>query len=129
MDEIYLSPFLTWLLRASWQASVVVVLVLIVQWIFRNSLSAKWRHRLWLLVLLRLVWPVTLPSTYSIFNYLNPSLIGYSKQAPSPSNSAGTAAGIPPQPSANLNHSKSGVAVPVGDLKSPTREYSSAEVL
>ena len=63
-----LNEFSTWLLRASWQASVLVGLVLLVQWLFRNKLSAGWRYALWLLVVARLVMPVSPQSAVSIFN-------------------------------------------------------------
>ena len=57
--------------RASWQAAVLAVMVLIVQWLLRGRLSARWRYNLWLLVLLRLVVPVTPQSSLSVFNLSN----------------------------------------------------------
>lgn len=63
------TEFLGWLLRASWQASILVVVVLTVQWIFRQRLSARWRHALWLLVLLRLFLPSTPSSPISLYNF------------------------------------------------------------
>ncbi len=72
MDDLHLSPFMLWLLRASWQSSIIILLVLGVQRIFRRHLTPRWRYRLWLLVLLRLVLPVSPASSFSIFNYLNP---------------------------------------------------------
>ena len=45
--------FLPWLLQASCQASVVVLIVLATQWIFRRHLPPRWSHALWLLVLIR----------------------------------------------------------------------------
>lgn len=67
------NEMLEWILgrlwRVSWQAGVLVLLVLAVQWIFRARLAAKWRHALWLLVLGRLVLPVSFESATSIFNY------------------------------------------------------------
>ena len=62
------STVLTALWRASWQAAVLAGLVLAVQWILRKQLSARWRHNLWLLVLLRLAIPVTPPAPFSVFN-------------------------------------------------------------
>jgi beta-lactamase regulating signal transducer with metallopeptidase domain/DNA-binding beta-propeller fold protein YncE len=64
-----LSSFLGWLLRASWQASVLTVLVLAAQWAFRKKLSARWRHALWFLVLARLVIPCPPSSPVSLFNF------------------------------------------------------------
>ncbi|HZM04296.1 MAG TPA: M56 family metallopeptidase [Candidatus Saccharimonadales bacterium] len=63
-----LAAFFGWLLRASWQTSVLV-LVLTVQWIFRRHLGAQWRYALWLLVLRRLVLPSMPSSPMSLCNY------------------------------------------------------------
>ena len=54
--------------RSSWQASVLAVVVLLVQFMLRRHLSARWRHALWGIVLLRLIIPVTPPSPWSLFN-------------------------------------------------------------
>ncbi|MDB6066973.1 MAG: Peptidase BlaR1 [Pedosphaera sp.] len=59
------------LLKASWQAAALIVLVLIVQWTCGQRLSPRWRHGLWLLVVLRLALPWTTPSAFSLFNLLN----------------------------------------------------------
>jgi hypothetical protein len=56
------------LLIASVQAALMVPLILLIQWLLRNHLSARWRHAFWWLVVLRLVCPVSLPSPVSIFN-------------------------------------------------------------
>lgn len=60
-------PGLVW--RASWQASVLVLLVLAAQWLCGRRLAPKWRYALWLLVVVRLLLPVTPPSRWSLFNY------------------------------------------------------------
>jgi beta-lactamase regulating signal transducer with metallopeptidase domain len=60
----------TWLARASWQASVLVLLVLGAQWLFRRQLGARWRGWLWWLVVIRLALPVTPGSSFSIFNWI-----------------------------------------------------------
>lgn len=57
--------------RASWQASVLVPLVLLAQSVFGRRLAPKWRYALWFLVLVRLLLPVTPPSAWSLFNYGN----------------------------------------------------------
>src|SRR5688500_261117 len=54
--------------RSSWQAAVLAAIVLAVQWLTRGRLPARWRYNLWLLVLLRLVIPVTPASPFSLFN-------------------------------------------------------------
>ena len=55
--------------RASWQAAVLALLVIAIQFALRNRLSARWRHNLWFLVLLRLLLPVTPPASFSLFNF------------------------------------------------------------
>jgi beta-lactamase regulating signal transducer with metallopeptidase domain/uncharacterized GH25 family protein len=64
------SSFLGWLLRSSWQAAVLTLLVLIAQFCLRKRLDGRWRHLLWLLVLARLALPFSPPSPASLFNYL-----------------------------------------------------------
>jgi beta-lactamase regulating signal transducer with metallopeptidase domain len=57
------------LLRASWQASVLIVLVLLLRWVLRRALPPEWRSWFWLLVLVRLSLPISFESPWSIFNY------------------------------------------------------------
>ena len=64
-----IETFFGWLLRASWQAAALAILVLAAQTVFRKKLSARWRYALWLLVVARLALPVSPPSPMSIFNY------------------------------------------------------------
>jgi beta-lactamase regulating signal transducer with metallopeptidase domain len=54
--------------RASWQASILVLLVLLAQGLMRRRLSPAWRSALWLLVVVRLLLPATPPSGWSLFN-------------------------------------------------------------
>jgi bla regulator protein BlaR1 len=54
--------------RSSWQAAVIALLVLAVQLLLRDKLPPRWRYNLWLLVLLRLLVPVTPPAKFSLFN-------------------------------------------------------------
>ena len=69
-----LESFLNWLLHHSIQASVLVLLVLMVQWVFRRQLTSRWRFALWWVVLLRLLLPVNLESAVSLFNFFQPSI-------------------------------------------------------
>ena len=59
------------LLKASWQAAVLILLVLAAQWAFGRRLSPRWRYGLWLLVVARLALPWTIPSPISVFNFLS----------------------------------------------------------
>src|SRR5262245_815327 len=54
--------------RASWQASVLAALVLAVHLVLGKRLPARWRHAMWMLVLVRLALPVVPSSPLSVFN-------------------------------------------------------------
>ena len=54
--------------RGSWQAAVLAGLVLAAQLALRSRLSARWRYKLWAVVILRLLIPVTPASPLSVFN-------------------------------------------------------------
>ena len=56
------------LLKISAEASILIVLVLAIQWLCGRRLQPRWRYALWLLVLLRLALPWTIPSPASVFN-------------------------------------------------------------
>ena len=66
--EAVLTSVFAWVWRSSGQASVLVGLVLGVQWLWRHRLTARWRYALWLLVLTRLMVPFAPTSAFSIFN-------------------------------------------------------------
>src|SRR5512138_3335265 len=63
-----LEPAMDWLLRVSGQAVVLVILILVVQAVGREKISARWRYGLWLLLVVRLALPTQLPSRFSLFN-------------------------------------------------------------
>src|SRR5881392_3485602 len=67
-----------WVLRASWQAAVLAGLILLAQLLLRKHLSPGWRYGLWLLLVVRLLIPITPRSATSLFNLagLNPHWIG-----------------------------------------------------
>jgi beta-lactamase regulating signal transducer with metallopeptidase domain len=71
MREYFITNHLPSLLKASWQAAVLILLVLAAQWIFGRRLSPRWRYGLWLLVVARLALPWTVPSSVSVFNLLS----------------------------------------------------------
>jgi beta-lactamase regulating signal transducer with metallopeptidase domain/Tol biopolymer transport system component len=67
-----LSRLFAWVLQASWQASVLILLVLLAQGLFGRWLTARGRAVLWLLVLTRLLLPVSPGSVVSLFNFAKP---------------------------------------------------------
>jgi beta-lactamase regulating signal transducer with metallopeptidase domain len=60
--------FLEWLIAASWQGSVLVLVVLLARWAMGERLSPGWRCAMWLIVLVRLILPVAPSAGFSIFN-------------------------------------------------------------
>lgn len=69
------APFFTWLWQSSWQAAVLVLLVILIHWMFGKRLSAAWKYNLWLLVALRLLVPFSPESMFSIFNWAKPETL------------------------------------------------------
>jgi bla regulator protein blaR1 len=63
-----LEAFTGRLLEMSWQASLLICVVLVVRLLMGRRMPAQWRHALWLLVLLRLVLPWTPASRFSIYS-------------------------------------------------------------
>jgi beta-lactamase regulating signal transducer with metallopeptidase domain len=59
------------MLKASWQAAVLIVLVLATQWVFGRRLGPRWRYLLWLLVMIRLALPLEFQARISLFNLVN----------------------------------------------------------
>jgi beta-lactamase regulating signal transducer with metallopeptidase domain/DNA-binding beta-propeller fold protein YncE len=57
-----------WLLRVSWQASVLAVIILAIQRVFQKQLGPRWRYALWFLLIARLALPILPSSPVSIFN-------------------------------------------------------------
>jgi beta-lactamase regulating signal transducer with metallopeptidase domain len=70
MQDFIIFQSLPLLLKASWQAAVIVLLVLAAQYTLGRRWNPRWRHTLWWLVLARLALPVTLASPMSLFNFL-----------------------------------------------------------
>jgi beta-lactamase regulating signal transducer with metallopeptidase domain len=68
MEALY--SHLPVLLKMSEEASVLILLALVAQWVCGRCLKPRWRHALWLLVLLRLALPWAVTSPFSLFNVL-----------------------------------------------------------
>ncbi|HEX4139284.1 MAG TPA: M56 family metallopeptidase [Candidatus Methylacidiphilales bacterium] len=62
-----LEAVFSWVLTTTWQASVLAVLILAAQWALGARLNPRWRHALWLLVVLRLVLPSLPASSLSVY--------------------------------------------------------------
>ncbi|MGB2863031.1 MAG: M56 family metallopeptidase [Sedimentisphaerales bacterium] len=60
--------FFDWLLWASLQGTVLIVLIVLIQIILRRRLPVRWHYIIWLLLLIRLAIPWLPESKMSIFN-------------------------------------------------------------
>src|SRR5688500_5471432 len=61
-------PLAAWLVRTSWQALVLVVIVAGLQWVFGKLLTPRWKYALWMLVVVRLLMPAAPSSSWSVFS-------------------------------------------------------------
>lgn len=55
------------LLMNSWRASLLVGVILILQFLFK--MPPPWRYALWLVLLVRLLLPVSFPAPFSLYNW------------------------------------------------------------
>ncbi|HKI69048.1 MAG TPA: M56 family metallopeptidase, partial [Verrucomicrobiae bacterium] len=69
-----LENYVNWLLTRSLQAGLLVLVVLLIQFLFRRRLTSRWRFALWWIVIARLLIPFEPQSALSIFNYVRPSV-------------------------------------------------------
>jgi bla regulator protein BlaR1 len=67
-----LEAIFSWILAASWQASILALLVLLLQKALGARLNPRWRYALWLLVLVRLLLPALPESALSLFQFAPP---------------------------------------------------------
>ncbi|WP_099192633.1 M56 family metallopeptidase [Tepidibacter mesophilus] len=59
-----------WVLYSSLTSTVIILLVISIKKIFKNQISYKLHHALWVLVLVKLLFPFSLQSNLSLFNFL-----------------------------------------------------------
>lgn len=64
------TPLLLWLAESSLKASAVALIVVLLQALLGHRLPARWRHALWLLVVIRLLMPAVPQSALSLHNLL-----------------------------------------------------------
>ncbi|HXJ60076.1 MAG TPA: M56 family metallopeptidase [Verrucomicrobiae bacterium] len=109
--------FLEGLGRVSAQGAVLICMVLLAQWMFRRWLTPHWRCALWLLVVGRLILPVSLPTRVSVFNF-TPAARGASSGVANASGLPSTEApdqsfvSSAPAPAPSYIHGESSVSAP-----------------
>ena len=65
-----IAPLFQWLLKSTLQVSVVIIIVFAVKAIFSKKLTPRWHYILWMLVIAKMVIPVSLQSSFSLFNLM-----------------------------------------------------------
>ncbi|WP_152393206.1 M56 family metallopeptidase [Paenibacillus guangzhouensis] len=60
--------FFGWLINGSFMAGILVLLILLLQFLFKNKLEARWKYLLWLPVAIRLLLPWAPESSLSLYN-------------------------------------------------------------
>ena len=66
-----ITPVFQWLIKTTLQASVIICIVLAVKILLSKKLTPRWHYVLWMLVIARMVMPVSLQSSYSIYNLVS----------------------------------------------------------
>jgi beta-lactamase regulating signal transducer with metallopeptidase domain len=61
---------LTWLLDATLKGTVLILIVAILHALLARRVDARWRHLLWIVVLVRLAVPIAPASSWSVFNLI-----------------------------------------------------------
>ncbi|WFD08944.1 M56 family metallopeptidase [Tepidibacter hydrothermalis] len=65
-----LNKVFLWILYSSLTSTVIILLVLSIKKLLKNKISSKFCHSLWVLVLIKLLFPFSLESNLSLFNLL-----------------------------------------------------------
>lgn len=63
--------FFGWVIRGSFMAGIMIVLVLMLQFLLKNKIEARWRYWLWFPVVIRLLLPWAPESSLSLYNVLS----------------------------------------------------------
>jgi bla regulator protein BlaR1 len=66
-----LNTIAEWVFINTLKASVLVGLILLIQYLFRRRIPAKWHYALWLVLIARLLLPAGFESQLSLYNLLN----------------------------------------------------------
>ncbi len=67
--DILVKIFL-WVLRASLTASIAALVVILISKLFNSHIGVRFQHALLLIIILRLIIPVNIPSNINLFNIL-----------------------------------------------------------
>ncbi|MHC4291589.1 MAG: M56 family metallopeptidase, partial [Planctomycetota bacterium] len=59
-----------WLIRSSFHATILLLIILLVRAVVKKKFRFQMVYWLWMLLLLRLIWPLNLQTTFSVFNLI-----------------------------------------------------------
>lgn len=62
-----------WVLYSSLTSTIIILLVLFIKKLLKNQISSRFCHALWILVLIKLLFPFSLESSLSLFNLFPPN--------------------------------------------------------
>lgn len=111
LQPFFQQPFFQWLLATSWQAGMLVCLILLVQKAMGRWIGVRGRYWLWLVLVIRMVMFSAPPSRVSVYNLLPPpQLASYGLAATPQSGDVGPALAATEGPSMTGGHGKAGPA-------------------
>jgi len=111
LQPFFQQPFFQWLLHTSWQAGILVCLILLVQEALGRWIGVRGRYWLWLVVLIRMAMFWAPPSAVSVYNLLPPpELASYGLAATTQSGNVGPALASPDGTFATGGHGRAGPA-------------------
>ena len=70
-----LGGFYGWVISSSVMASLLVALILLMKFLFRDRLGARWHYLIWFLLIVRLVFPALPSSDLSVYNFIPTNLV------------------------------------------------------
>lgn len=60
-----------WLIYSSLLGSILTIIILLIKYMFREKLGARWNYSIWFLLLIRMIIPYAPQTPFSIFNIYN----------------------------------------------------------
>lgn len=59
-----------WLIRSSFEATILLAVIVLIRTLVKRRLHFRMVYWLWMLLLVRLIWPFHLPTAFSVFNLI-----------------------------------------------------------
>lgn len=98
-----LTEVFNWVVETSIMASILAILIIIINYIFKNTLGAKWHYAIWGLLIIRLIIPISIESSLSIYNVFHPNIIEVQKPIQLSSNSGVSNYSLKGRPQKNIS--------------------------